>query len=388
MGDTSSQVPRFEGQAPKVSVRRIRDDEADRAFALAREHLAAAVAADDDVRAIYRHNPDTFWGIYAGPDEAMVGFYSFLLLTMDGVLKLLAHELDPTKPDVRYIAAAGERPAAVYVWAVVAKGLTKVTGPLIIQAMTSLYWGLPIYATAGTHAGLNKIITTGLRPVVEGDTGIGALYVFDAYPAQAKPPQLATRDDKLVAQVRVTIAATPDDIDRVRAIRAAVYMAEQDCPYDEEFDGNDYTATHVLGYIDGEPAATLRIRYFANFVKFERLALLPKFRRRTLLTKQVVNFAIEFCRRKGYTIGIGHAQKRLVPFWKRFGFEPLDRGKPLFYSDHQYVEMRGQFPPHDNPITMDADPYLVVRPEGRWDEEGVLDRSTARPATNPVGGRA
>jgi predicted GNAT family N-acyltransferase len=387
MGENSSSVAQPLGELPKVSIRRLRGKEANQALALAHEQLGG-LAADDSVRAIYRHNPDTFWGIYAGSDESLVGFYSFLLLNMDGVLTLLAGDLDPTKPRVEFIADAGERPAAVYIWAVVARGLTKASGPLIIQAMTSLYWGLPIYATAGTQPGLNKIISTGFRPVAEGKTGVGALYVFDAYPASAAaPPALLSRQERLVAQVKVTIAATPDDMDKVRTIRAAVFMAEQDCPYDEEFDGNDFTATHFLGYVDGEPAATLRVRYFANFVKFERLALLPKFRRRTILTREVVNFAIEFCRRKGYTTGCGHAQKRLVSLWSRFGFRPTGH-PPFVYSDHEYIEMRGEFPPHENPITIDAPPFVILRPEGHWDEEGVLERSAARPATNPVGQRA
>ncbi|HWA91459.1 MAG TPA: hypothetical protein VG889_15590 [Rhizomicrobium sp.] len=382
--------PAHDQAPPRLSVRRIRETEAERAFALARQYLQTPLAPDDRVRAIYRHNPDTFWAIVAGPDEELVGFYSFLLLTMDGVLKLLAGDLDATSPSVEHIALPGQRPAGVYIWAVVARGLTKITGPLIIQAMTSLYWGLPIYATAGTVPGLNKIISTGFRPVAEGITGVGSLFVYDAWPDRqsAIPPALPSRQERMAARVKVEIASCPDDMAKITAIRAAVFMAEQNCPYTEEFDGNDYTATHVIGYVDGEPAATLRIRYFAGFVKFERLALLPNFRRRTLVAKEVVNFGIEFCRRKGYTTGFGHAQKRLVGFWKHFGFEPVARNATLVYSDHEYVEMKGVFPPHDNPITIDADPYLILRPEGRWDEQGVLDRSSVRPATNPIGRRA
>ena len=34
-------------------------------------------------------------------------------------------------------------------------------------------------------------------------------------------------------------------------------------------------------------------------------------------------------------------------------------------------------------ITVMSDPYVIVRPEGRWDTPGALDNSAARPATNP-----
>jgi predicted GNAT family N-acyltransferase len=159
-------------------------------------------------------------------------------------------------------------------------------------------------------------------------------------------------------------------------------MSEQFCPYDEEFDGNDYSATHLLGFVDGEPAAILRMRYFASFVKFERLAVLPRFRR-TLIAQEVVEAAIEICRRKGFTSLYAHAQKRLVKFWSRFGFEPLYKNTKLVFSDHEYVEIGAELIAHRDPITRLSDPYVIIRPEGRWDEPGILDRSAARPATNP-----
>jgi predicted GNAT family N-acyltransferase len=183
-------------------------------------------------------------------------------------------------------------------------------------------------------------------------------------------------------QLKAMVAATPDAIQKVFALRAAVFMIEQNCPYDEEFDGNDYCATHILGLVDNEAAAVLRVRFFAEFAKIERLAVLPRFRR-TLIAKIVVEEGIEICRRKGYRTLYGHAQKRLTRFWSRFGFQPLKKNVSLIYSDHEYVEMAAELAPHSDPITMMSDPYLIVRPEGYWDAPGALDRSAERPATNP-----
>ena len=70
-------------------------------------------------------------------------------------------------------------------------------------------------------------------------------------------------------RLSVTVARSLEDMMRVMTIRSAVYMAEQECPYDEEFDGNDFSATHLIGYVGNEPAACLRIRYFADFAKIE-----------------------------------------------------------------------------------------------------------------------
>ncbi len=122
---------------------------------------------------------------------------------------------------------------------------------------------------------------------------------------------------------------------------ANIFLTEQNCPYEEEFDGNDRTGTLFLGYVDGEPAATLRIRYFADFIKMERLAVLPRFRR-TLIARQIVLEAVNFCRRKGYRRGFGHAQKRYMSFWAKFGFKPTERHLVLTFSDHDYIEMYGR----------------------------------------------
>jgi predicted GNAT family N-acyltransferase len=178
------------------------------------------------------------------------------------------------------------------------------------------------------------------------------------------------------------VANTADEVAKVFALRSAIFMTEQNCPYDEEFDGNDYCATHILGTVDGEPAAVLRVRYFADFAKIERLAVLPRFRR-TLIMKTVVDKGIEICRRKGYRTLYGHAQKRFTRFWSKFGFKPMKKNFPLVYSDHEYVEMYAEVEPRDDAITVMSDPYVIVRPEGQWDTPGALDKSTARPATNP-----
>jgi predicted GNAT family N-acyltransferase len=214
-------------------------------------------------------------------------------------------------------------------------------------------------------------------PVFPNCDGLGALYrrVGRRAPSASGP----TRPPRVY---RIVPVATADEFEKAMAIRH-VFLTEQGCPYEEEFDGNDRTGTLFLGYVDREPAATLRIRYFANFFKMERLAVLPRYRR-TLIAKEIVLAAVNFCRRKGYTRGFGHAQKRFMPFWAKFGFKPTERCLVLTFSDHDYIEMYGDLEPHARPLTMDTDPYVMLRPEGRWDEPGILESSAQRPATNPT----
>ena len=74
----------------------------------------------------------------------------------------------------------------------------------------------------------------------------------------------ATADSPRIA---VKVAGSLDDMMKCFNLRAIVFIGEQGSPYDEEFDGNDYTATHILATVGGEPAGAMRIRYFGDFAK-------------------------------------------------------------------------------------------------------------------------
>ena len=166
---------------------------------------------------------------------------------------------------------------------------------------------------------------------------------------------------------------------KVVAIRSSVFLAEQDCPYDEEFDNNDLSSLHLIAYLRGEPVATLRVRWFANFAKIERVCVM-KHVRGGAVVKLMIETAVDVISRKGYTLAIGYIQKRLAPFWKQLGFLPREGRSDFRFSDYEYVECQRVLPVRADAITVDTDPYVVMRPEGEWDHENVLDRSAARPA--------
>jgi predicted GNAT family N-acyltransferase len=178
--------------------------------------------------------------------------------------------------------------------------------------------------------------------------------------ARNHPEQLSNEPVK-----RIRLARTLDELMQVIALRAVVYMAEQDCPYTEEFDGNDFCGVHLLGTINDEPAGCIRARFFADFSKLERLAVRRDFRRSSLAF-DLVRAGIELCRIKGYRKIYGHAQDRLVPFWKRFGAKPLDPKRPLIFSNFSYTEMLLETEPHPDALSLASDPYVLIRPEGEW----------------------
>ena len=181
----------------------------------------------------------------------------------------------------------------------------------------------------------------------------------------------------------VQIARTLEDLMKVTAIRSAVFLADQACPYEEEFDGNDLCAVHLIGMVGTEPAACIRARFFADFVKLERLAVRQEYCR-SRLSFMMVQAGIELARKKGFRLIYGHAQDRLVDFWAHFGAKPLGTAQKLVFSDFPYTVMVIELEPHPDPITVNSDPYLIIRPEGEWHVPGVLDASAARPPTSPL----
>jgi predicted GNAT family N-acyltransferase len=183
--------------------------------------------------------------------------------------------------------------------------------------------------------------------------------------------------------VTIRVAASLSDLMQVVAIRAAVYLSEQTCPYAEEFDRNDFCAMHLITAVGPEPAACLRMRFFADFAKLERLAVRHEFRR-TLLAFEIVRAGIRLCRLKGYTKIYGHAQDRLVPFWTRFGARPVEPHRPLVFSDFSYTEMLLTTERDPEALSLASDPYVLIRPEGEWSEPGPLELSASRPVTSPL----
>jgi predicted GNAT family N-acyltransferase len=186
--------------------------------------------------------------------------------------------------------------------------------------------------------------------------------------------------------VKVSVVKTPEALAQAFAIRSVVYIGEQKCPYDEEFDGNDFCASHILAHVDGEPAGTVRMRWFGTFAKYERVAVLPKFRKGPT-TRTMMEFAFDYQRRKGFTTGYAHSMKGLVPYWATYDFVPRDPAKVFVFSDHEYIEVFREFEPHPHAIKIANGPYVTLRLEGAWDEAGLLEESATRPATNIHGGK-
>ncbi len=178
----------------------------------------------------------------------------------------------------------------------------------------------------------------------------------------------------------VKIARNIEEMMQAFAVRAAVFLNDQHCPYAEEFDGNDFSSTHVLGFVGDEPAGACRMRYFGDFATLERVAVRKEFRS-SGIAATMINEVIEFCRRKGYRKIYGRADASLIDFWGKFGFHP--RQRPEFeMSDHRFFEVVCELEPHPQGLSLEDDPVVLHRPEGEWDRPGPLEDLSTRPATS------
>jgi predicted GNAT family N-acyltransferase len=364
--------------------------------ALAQKSISGLSTPTEVVCKVASHNPDSLWAIarrsrYNSASSIAEGFFALLMLNDSGMRRLIDGTFDTANPDLALLTGQNEKPAGIYLWAVHAPGSLSGGIALVLEKVSS-----PLYAEANLYA---RPLTAGGNRILEA-TGFrrGAMYRGKWAPhLQMCRRSRETKEDGPIyddyhdrrsgSDLSVSIARNLDDILRVATIRSAVYMAEQECPYDEEFDGNDFSATHLIGYVGSEPAACLRIRYFAEFAKVERLAVRREFRR-TRLAFQISKAAIELCRAKGYGRIYAHAQKRLLNFFDRLGFRRLEGGKEFAFSDFDYVEIVLDTTPHPEAISLGIDPYVMIRPEGRWHLPGVLERSANRPVTRPSVERA
>lgn len=176
----------------------------------------------------------------------------------------------------------------------------------------------------------------------------------------------------------IKIAHSLDEMLQVFAIRSIIYAGEQECPIEEEFDGNDFAgASHFMVYHEGKLIGTARMRWFAEFSKFERMSILKPYRNSGAAT-QLVRAAYELASRKGYRFMLGQVETPVLRFWERMGgAKRADRGM-FYFSDREYHEGLVGFELRDDRIGLQSDSMTLNRPEGEWDESGVLDASIRR----------
>ena len=116
---------------------------------------------------------------------------------------------------------------------------------------------------------------------------------------------------------KVTDAA---ELEKVFAIRRDVFVGEQNCPPELEWEFED-ESTHFLATVDGVPAGACRWRKTDKGYKLERFAVLKKFRNMGV-GQELVKTVLDDLP-KDATYVYMHAQLPAISLYKRFNFETM-----------------------------------------------------------------
>jgi hypothetical protein len=168
-----------------VFIRRSRERELGDIHELTKREISADVAPRSVVEAAYKRNRDTFWTVNRAFDESkadarMVGYIGMLHLSPLGRERLESGDFDAHEPDIRLVVPSGTRPAAIYVWAIIAPKVGRLATSLVAQALgAELYGGVPIFATAGTLRGMNLMKGYGFSGARGSASGLGQLFRLD-----------------------------------------------------------------------------------------------------------------------------------------------------------------------------------------------------------------
>ncbi|MDB5109235.1 MAG: family N-acetyltransferase [Mucilaginibacter sp.] len=118
-------------------------------------------------------------------------------------------------------------------------------------------------------------------------------------------------------KIVVNKVSDPADLEKVFAIRRQVFVVEQNCPPELEWEYED-ESTHFLATVNGEPAGASRWRKTDKGYKLERFAVLEKFRGG--VGKELVQAVLNDLPADADYIYM-HAQLPAVSLYEKFGFQ-------------------------------------------------------------------
>ncbi len=328
-------------------------------------------APADIVIRLLAHNPDIIRRVIRIRDGRDCGWFAFLPLTDTGAQAFVENRFDTLSPDIAHVCAESADAAAVYIWCLHGRGTFVPLADGFSRHLDSLGLNRVAIFTRALNGRLQRLYAKiGFEPAKDlyPQIGQGVLMRLPVMQEPAPKPAITTR-----------LIRNANDMHKIVALRAMSYIDEQNCSWNEEFEGNDFCAAHLIAEIGDEPVGCIRMRFFGDFAKMERLAVHPRFRRAGagyILTAA----AFDMIAKKGYRRVYGQATAKLVPFYERFGFRVMADRAPFHFSDGEYYEIVAEIEPAPDAIHLESGPHVIIRPEGEWNVPGVYDRSASRGA--------
>jgi len=112
------------------------------------------------------------------------------------------------------------------------------------------------------------------------------------------------------------------DLGDASAVRRVVFIDEQNVSEEEEWDGTDAAAIHLVAYEGGKPVATGRILIDGDEFLLGRIAVLKEYRKQgfgDFIMRLLIRRAFEL----GGTRQVIHAQLQAKGFYEKLGFVPF-----------------------------------------------------------------
>lgn len=158
-----------------------------------------------------------------------------------------------------------------------------------------------------------------------------------------------------------------EDQPALRQVREQVFIVEQRCPEDEEWDALDATSQHVLARDrEGRPIGTGRL---TPERKIGRMAVLADWRGRGV-GDAILRRLLEQARALGYPAVEMHAQTHAIPFYARLGF--VAYGEVFLECDIPHRRMRLELEPFAAPERAPPPPKPEARSLAAGDREQTL----------------
>ncbi len=117
--------------------------------------------------------------------------------------------------------------------------------------------------------------------------------------------------------ILVKEVSNPEDLDKVFAIRRKVFVEEQNCPPELEWEFEE-ESTHFMGTVNGTPAGAARWRRTDKGFKLERFAVLKEFRG-SGMGKALVRAVLDSLPAQAEYVYL-NAQLTAIGLYEKFGF--------------------------------------------------------------------
>ena len=109
------------------------------------------------------------------------------------------------------------------------------------------------------------------------------------------------------------------DLKKGYELRQTIFVIEQNCPPEEEFDHLENICDHFILKIEGTPVGAARFRDYNGVAKFERICVLKEYRK-TGAGRVIMTGLENHAKEKGYTSSFLNAQVQAIPFYEKLGY--------------------------------------------------------------------